>query len=47
MAAVLGAELAGPGDPAAQVTSVSADTRTIGPGALFVALPGARVDGHA
>ncbi len=47
LAAVLGAELVGPGDPAVQVTSVSADTRTIGPGALFVALPGARVDGHA
>jgi UDP-N-acetylmuramoyl-tripeptide--D-alanyl-D-alanine ligase len=47
LAAVLGAELAGPGDPAALVTSVSADTRTIGPGALFVALPGARADGHS
>jgi UDP-N-acetylmuramoyl-tripeptide--D-alanyl-D-alanine ligase len=47
LAAVLGAELAGPGDPAALVTSVSADTRTIIPGALFVALPGARADGHA
>jgi UDP-N-acetylmuramoyl-tripeptide--D-alanyl-D-alanine ligase len=47
LAAVLGAELVGPGDPAVQVTSVSADTRTIGPGALFVALPGTRVDGHA
>ena len=46
VAAVLGAELTGPGDPAALVTSVSADTRTIGPGALFVALPGARADGH-
>ena len=47
VAAVLGAELTGPGDPAALVGSVSADTRTIGPGALFVALPGARADGHA
>jgi UDP-N-acetylmuramoyl-tripeptide--D-alanyl-D-alanine ligase len=47
LAAVLGAELVGPGDPASLVTSVSADTRTIGPGALFVALPGARTDGHA
>jgi UDP-N-acetylmuramoyl-tripeptide--D-alanyl-D-alanine ligase len=44
---VLGAELAGPGDPAAHVSSVSADTRAIGPGALFVALPGERADGHA
>ena len=47
LTAVLGADLAGPGDPAALITSVSADTRSIGPGALFVALPGARVDGHA
>ncbi len=47
LTAALGAELAGPGNPAALVTSVSADTRTIGPGALFVALPGARADGHA
>jgi len=28
-------------------TSVSIDTRTLQPGALFVALPGAKVDGHA
>ena len=46
VAAVLGADLAGPGDPAARVTSVTADSRNIGPGALFVALPGARADGH-
>lgn len=29
-----------------EATSVSIDTRTIEPGALFVALPGTRVDGH-
>jgi UDP-N-acetylmuramoyl-tripeptide--D-alanyl-D-alanine ligase len=46
LAAVLGAELAGPGEAATLVTSVSVDTRTIGPGALFVALPGGQVDGH-
>jgi UDP-N-acetylmuramoyl-tripeptide--D-alanyl-D-alanine ligase len=28
------------------ITSVSIDTRTLEPGALFVALPGAHVDGH-
>ena len=28
-------------------TSVSIDTRTLEPGALFVALPGSKVDGHA
>ena len=32
VAAVLGAELAGPGDPAARVTSVTADSRNIAPG---------------
>jgi UDP-N-acetylmuramoyl-tripeptide--D-alanyl-D-alanine ligase len=46
LAAVLGAPLKGPGDPAALVTSVTADSRNIIPGALFVALPGARADGH-
>ena len=29
-----------------RVTAVEFDTRAIGPGGLFVALPGARVDGH-
>jgi UDP-N-acetylmuramoyl-tripeptide--D-alanyl-D-alanine ligase len=46
LAAVLGADLVGPGDPAALVTSIAADSRSIPPGALFVALPGARADGH-
>ena len=46
VAAVLGADLSGPGDPTALVTSVTVDSRTITPGALFVALPGARADGH-
>jgi UDP-N-acetylmuramoyl-tripeptide--D-alanyl-D-alanine ligase len=47
LAAVLGADLVGPGDPEAIVTSVTADTRTISAGALFVALPGSHADGHA
>ncbi|HOL66944.1 MAG TPA: UDP-N-acetylmuramoyl-tripeptide--D-alanyl-D-alanine ligase [bacterium] len=34
------------GSPAQMVTGVSTDSRTIKPGALFVALPGARFDGH-
>ena len=34
------------GDPSTLVTSVVADSRLAGPGGLFVALPGARVDGH-
>ena len=42
----LGAPLVGPGDKAAVVTALTADSRTVIPGALFVALPGERVDGH-
>ncbi len=35
------------GDAAAEVTgTVTVDSRTVGPGDLFVALPGERVDGH-
>ena len=47
IAALLGASQTGPGDPAAPVTFVTADSRQIEPGALFVALPGTRVDGHS
>ena len=35
------------GSPATAFTSVSIDSRTIEPGALFVAIRGERVDGHA
>lgn len=35
------------GDGAVAVDSVSIDTRSLGPGALYVALRGARYDGHA
>jgi UDP-N-acetylmuramoyl-tripeptide--D-alanyl-D-alanine ligase len=35
------------GDGAARVTGVSTDTRTLGPGQLFVAIKGERFDGHA
>ncbi|WP_375423112.1 UDP-N-acetylmuramoyl-tripeptide--D-alanyl-D-alanine ligase [uncultured Friedmanniella sp.] len=45
LVALLGVPLTA-GDPAALVTSVVADSRAVGPGALFVALVGARVDGH-
>ena len=45
IAAVVGAELS-TGHADALVTSVVADSRTVEPGALFVALGGARVDGH-
>jgi UDP-N-acetylmuramoyl-tripeptide--D-alanyl-D-alanine ligase len=45
VAAAVGAELRA-GDPEAVVTSVVADSRAVQPGALFVALPGTRVDGH-
>ena len=46
IAMALGAELSGPGDKAAVVTALTADSRMVVPGALFVALPGERVDGH-
>jgi UDP-N-acetylmuramoyl-tripeptide--D-alanyl-D-alanine ligase len=35
------------GDGARRIVSVVADSRAAGPGTLFVALPGERVDGHA
>ena len=35
------------GDPAQQYRGISTDTRTLGPGDVFVALEGERFDGHA
>jgi UDP-N-acetylmuramoyl-tripeptide--D-alanyl-D-alanine ligase len=35
-----------PGDPAAVISALTADSRTVVPGALFVALHGERADGH-
>ncbi len=47
VAAVTGGSLHGTGaDPEALVTAVEFDSRTIGPGGLFLALPGEHVDGH-
>ncbi len=34
------------GDPRAEVTTYSIDTRSLAPGGLFFALPGTRTDGH-
>ncbi len=45
-AQVLTAELVGPGERSAPLTSVTADSRAVAPGTLFVALPGEHVDGH-
>jgi UDP-N-acetylmuramyl-tripeptide synthetase len=46
-AAVSGAALAGPKDAAtAAVTGVTHDSRRVAPGALFVAVPGEKFDGH-
>lgn len=46
-AAATGGRLVGGADPAASVTGdVVVDSRRAGPGALFVCLPGERVDGH-
>ncbi len=47
VAALLDASLTDPGDPTALITAVTADSRSVEPGALFVALPGTRVDGQA
>ena len=33
-------------DPEMEISSISRDTRTLRPGALFAALPGNRTDGH-
>jgi UDP-N-acetylmuramoyl-tripeptide--D-alanyl-D-alanine ligase len=47
IAALTGGRLADVPDPAARVTGpVVVDSRAVEPGALFVALPGERVDGH-
>jgi UDP-N-acetylmuramoyl-tripeptide--D-alanyl-D-alanine ligase len=46
IATVLGARLTGFGDGGALVTALTADSRAVIPGALFVALRGERVDGH-
>ncbi|HEX5497098.1 MAG TPA: UDP-N-acetylmuramoyl-tripeptide--D-alanyl-D-alanine ligase [Mycobacteriales bacterium] len=47
VAAAVRGRLVGVGDPGTQVTgTVEFDSRRVGPGGLFVALPGDRVDGH-
>ncbi|ONH30489.1 UDP-N-acetylmuramoyl-tripeptide--D-alanyl-D-alanine ligase [Pseudofrankia asymbiotica] len=46
VAAATGGRLDGGADPSALVTSVVVDSRLAQPGALFVALPGERADGH-
>ncbi len=45
LAEVVGGELP-PADAAVQIERISTDTRTLGPGALFVALIGERFDAH-
>ncbi|NLG54723.1 MAG: UDP-N-acetylmuramoyl-tripeptide--D-alanyl-D-alanine ligase [Rhodococcus sp.] len=47
IAEIVGGQLDQVSDPDAVVTgSVEFDSRKVGPGSLFIALPGARVDGH-
>ncbi len=46
IATLLGAQISGSGDRTATVTALTADSRTIPAGALFVALRGEHVDGH-
>jgi UDP-N-acetylmuramoyl-tripeptide--D-alanyl-D-alanine ligase len=45
-ARLLGGDVVGPGERAATITGVTADSRTVTAGALFVALVGEHVDGH-
>lgn len=45
VASVAGGTVRGP-VPAGELVSVTTDSRTIEPGCLFAAIPGARVDGH-
>jgi UDP-N-acetylmuramoyl-tripeptide--D-alanyl-D-alanine ligase len=47
VAGIVAGKLAGDADPLTRVTgSVEFDSRRIGPGGLFLAVPGERVDGH-
>ncbi|HEY9471550.1 MAG TPA: Mur ligase domain-containing protein, partial [Propionibacteriaceae bacterium] len=46
IAMVLGTRLSGPEDGTAVITALTADSRSVIPGALFVALRGEQVDGH-
>jgi len=46
LAAAAGAELVGVADPDVVVSQLTADSRQVGAGSLFVALPGERVDGR-
>ena len=42
----IAAQLGCPQPPEGEITRVITDSREAGPGTLFVALPGERVDGH-
>jgi len=46
VAAAVGGQLTGSADAAALVSAVTTDSRAAGPGTLFVAIAGERVDGH-
>ena len=46
VAAAVGGRLTGSADAAALVSAVTTDSRAAGPGTLFVAIAGERVDGH-
>ncbi len=46
LAGILGGQLTGEGDGGVEIGSVTADSRMVGPGSLFVALAGERADGH-
>jgi UDP-N-acetylmuramoyl-tripeptide--D-alanyl-D-alanine ligase len=46
VADIVGGDLAPAADPARRIDDVTIDSRTAGPGTLFVPLPGEHVDGH-
>ncbi|MBQ0115104.1 MAG: hypothetical protein KBT10_04460 [Bacteroidales bacterium] len=47
IAAAAGGQYRGPADKAnTEVTAIETDSRKVGPGAMFVAIKGERVDGH-
>ncbi len=47
LARLFGGRLEGAGEPSAPLAAIETNSRRVGPGAAFVALPGEQLDGHA